>query len=166
MLTAEVEARAAGAGRVPELELLLGAARDRVTVLDAAEHDLARAEALAPRHADLRAAALDRRSELLDLRQRRLDGMAAELARALSDGDPCPVCGGLEHPSPATVADPVLPDDIAEAEHRLGAAEDELRSLEAEIESLRTRAGTRLAEPRRRRPRGARPARWPRHRPR
>jgi DNA repair protein SbcC/Rad50 len=145
VLTAEVEARAAGAGRVPELELVLRATRDRVTVLDAAEHDLARAEALAPRHADLRGTALDRRSELLDLRQRRLDGMAAELARALSEGDPCPVCGGLEHPTPATVSDPVLPADIAEAERRLEAAEAQLRSVEAEIESLRTRAGTRLA---------------------
>ncbi|HET7823318.1 MAG TPA: SMC family ATPase, partial [Ornithinibacter sp.] len=145
VLTAEVEERAAGAGRVPELELVLRATRERVTVLDVAERDLARAEALAPRHADLRGTALDRRSELLDLRQRRLDGMAAELARALSEGDPCPVCGGLEHPTPATVSDPVLPGDIAQAEHRLEAAEAQLRSVEAEIESLRTRAGTRLA---------------------
>ena len=144
-LTAEVTARAAGAGRVPELELLLDAARARVTVLDAAEHDLARADGLAPHHADLRTTALDRRGDLLDLRQRRLDGMAAELARALADGDPCAVCGALEHPSPATVADPVLPDDIVGAEHRLSTAEAELRSLEAQIESLRTRAGTRLA---------------------
>jgi exonuclease SbcC len=71
--------------------------------------------------------------------------MAAELARALTEGDPCPVCGGLEHPSPATVSDPVLPGDIVDAEHRLAAAETQLRSFEAEIESLRTRAGTRLA---------------------
>ena len=98
LLTAEVAARAAGAGRVPELELLLDAARDRVTVLDAAEHDLARAEALAPHHADLRTTALDRRGDLLDLRQRRLDGMAAELARALTDGDPCAVCGARRTP--------------------------------------------------------------------
>lgn len=144
-LTAELEALAVGAGRVPELELLLEAARARVEVLDAAEHDLARADDLAPHHAELRTTALDRRSELLDLRQRRLDGMAAELARTLSDGDPCPVCGGLEHPTPATVADPVLPDDIVAAEHRLGVAEAELRSLESRIETLRTRAATRLA---------------------
>ncbi|HYN66731.1 MAG TPA: SMC family ATPase [Ornithinibacter sp.] len=147
VVATELEARAAGAARVPELELLLDAARARVTVLDEAEHDLARADALAPRHVDLRTTALDRRTELLDLRQRRLDGMAAELARALSDGDPCPVCGGLEHPSPATVADPVLPDDLVAAEHRLGVADAELHSLEAQIESLRTRAATRLAGP-------------------
>ncbi len=146
-----------GAGRVPELELVLRATRDRVTVLDAAEHDLARAEALAPRHADLRGTALDRRSELLDLRQRRLDGMAAELARALSEGDPCPVCGGLEHPTPATVSDPVLPDDIAEAEHRLdgrrGAA-----ALGRGRDRVAAHPGRHPARrPRRRRPRRPRP---------
>ena len=145
VLAAEVEARSVGAGRVPELELLLDTARSRVAVLDAAELDLAGAGALAPRHADLRSVALDRRGELLDLRQRRLDGMAAELARSLADGDPCPVCGGVEHPTPATVADPVLPDDLAAAEHRLTAAEAELRDLDTEVEALRTRAATRLA---------------------
>ena len=143
-LAARVEALAAGAARVPELELLLTSALARVTLLDAAEHDLERADALAPRHTELRVLALDRRSELLDLRQRRLDGMAAELARALSDGDPCPVCGGLEHPSPATVANPVASHDIAEAEHRLEAAETQLRAVESDIETLRTRAATRL----------------------
>src|SRR5207342_3235242 len=42
MLTSQLAARAAGAARVPELELVLDAARARVTVLDTAEHDLAR----------------------------------------------------------------------------------------------------------------------------
>ena len=143
-LAAELETHAASAGRVPELELLLDAARARLTVLDAAERDLADAEALAPRHADLREAALDRRAELLDLRQLRLDGMAAELARSLSADEPCPVCGALEHPSPAMVADPVSADDITAAERRLTAADAELRAVQAEVSALRTRADTRL----------------------
>ena len=144
LLAAEVEARAVGAGRVPELELLLAAARSRVAVLDAAEHDLARADALAPQHADLREAVLDRRTELLDLRQQRLDGMAAELARSLSADEPCPVCGAREHPAPATSSDPVLPADITAAEQRLSAADARLRTVEAEVESLHTRAATLL----------------------
>ncbi|GDY29944.1 AAA family ATPase [Gandjariella thermophila] len=61
------------------------------------------------------------RERLLDLRQRRLDGMAAELAGGLVGGQPCPVCGSAEHPQPARpVADPVGEADereAAEAEH-------------------------------------------------
>ncbi len=51
----------------------------------------------------------------LDLRRRRLDGMAGELAERLSDGQPCPVCGGCEHPSPARRADRVTEQEIADA---------------------------------------------------
>ncbi|HMJ01404.1 MAG TPA: SMC family ATPase [Conexibacter sp.] len=37
----------------------------------------------------------------LDLRERRLAGMAAELAEGLQPGEPCAVCGATEHPAPA-----------------------------------------------------------------
>jgi exonuclease SbcC len=37
----------------------------------------------------------------LDLRERRLAGMAAELAAGLVEGEACPVCGAAEHPHPA-----------------------------------------------------------------
>lgn len=36
------------------------------------------------------------------LEARRYAGAAASLARELSEGDPCPVCGSTEHPCPAT----------------------------------------------------------------
>ncbi len=39
---------------------------------------------------------------MLDLQQRRLDGIAGELAGRLADGESCLVCGSTEHPSPAT----------------------------------------------------------------
>ncbi|GLZ41205.1 SMC family ATPase [Actinokineospora sp. NBRC 105648] len=41
------------------------------------------------------------RDLLQELRQRRLDGMAAELAAGLVDDAACPVCGSVEHPAPA-----------------------------------------------------------------
>ncbi len=145
LLATEEQARARSAGRVAELELLLDTARYRVAVLDAAQRDLAAADALAPRRADLRESVLDRRTELLDLRQLRLDGMAAELARSLTDDEPCPVCGSGEHPSPATSTAPVLPGDVTAAEQRLSEAEGALRTVEAEVGALRTRADTLLA---------------------
>jgi exonuclease SbcC len=43
----------------------------------------------------------DARKHHLDLVERRLTGMAAELAAQLADGQPCQVCGATEHPRKA-----------------------------------------------------------------
>ncbi|MFF7975059.1 AAA family ATPase [Streptomyces sp. NPDC007905] len=45
--------------------------------------------------------ALDTRAHWLDLKEQRLNGIAAELAAHLTDGEPCAVCGATEHPAPA-----------------------------------------------------------------
>ncbi|NEE15992.1 SMC family ATPase, partial [Streptomyces sp. SID7499] len=37
----------------------------------------------------------------LELKEQRLNGIAAELAAHLTDGEPCAVCGATEHPDPA-----------------------------------------------------------------
>lgn len=49
------------------------------------------------------------------LLQRRLDGFAGELAGGLVDGEPCPVCGAIEHPHPAVAADEPVTDETIEA---------------------------------------------------
>jgi exonuclease SbcC len=49
-------------------------------------------------HLAAREKAVGLREEASRLRQARIDGMRAELAAALVDGAPCPVCGSLEHP--------------------------------------------------------------------
>lgn len=69
------------------------------------------------------------REALVEIRERRLDGMAAEIACQLAVGSCCPVCGSAEHPSPAArSAD--APDEAAE---RL--ARREVDDLEAVVEA-------------------------------
>lgn len=45
--------------------------------------------------------ALEARAHWLDLKEQRLNGIAAELAAGLVEGEPCAVCGATEHPAPA-----------------------------------------------------------------
>ena len=71
---------------------------------------------------------LDARQHWLDLRERRLDGMAAELASTLRADGPCPVCGSLVHPTPAVSAEQhvtrAAEQAAHEAEQRAAAARD------------------------------------------
>ena len=76
---------------------------------------------------------LDARERLLDLRERRLAGMAAELADGLAAGDPCPVCGSCAHPMPATTTDPVSSADIWSAEGHLTDAAEALGAVRSEV---------------------------------
>ncbi|MDH6623287.1 exonuclease SbcC [Streptomyces sp. LBL] len=45
--------------------------------------------------------ALKAKAHWLDVKEQRLDGIAAELAAQLKNGVPCAVCGATEHPAPA-----------------------------------------------------------------
>lgn len=87
-----------------------------------------------------------------------LDGQAGVLARGLKDGEPCPVCGSVSHPSPAASLDSVptqgdVEDARAfrrEAEARAqaastesGRAEERLRLCAAELADAERSVGTR-----------------------
>ncbi|MFJ3640976.1 AAA family ATPase [Streptomyces sp. NPDC090108] len=72
----------------------LDAARDRDRLTAALDEAGGRVRACEQR-------ALDARDHWLDLKEQRLDGIAAELAGHLTDGAPCAVCGATEHPAPA-----------------------------------------------------------------
>jgi DNA repair protein SbcC/Rad50 len=93
-------------------------------------------------------------AELVDeaarLRMARIDGMRAELAAALVDDAPCPVCGSLDHPElceltgervtreqeEAAVADAAAAADRAETiGARLGAADVRVADLSARLEN-------------------------------
>ncbi|HEY4460164.1 MAG TPA: SMC family ATPase [Pseudonocardiaceae bacterium] len=111
--TAELRALHADATRLPALQAADLARRDEATqAVDA--HQQAR-------------------EALLDARQRRLDGMAAELAGALTPDHPCPVCGSPEHPAPA--ASPTA----------MASETDESTAAEAEQEANTERERTSLA---------------------
>jgi exonuclease SbcC len=76
---------------------------------------------------------LDARERLVDLRERRLVGMAAELANGLDAGEPCPVCGSCAHPTPATTSDVVSPADIRLAETEATGAAEALSLLRSTV---------------------------------
>ncbi|MET8815868.1 SMC family ATPase [Streptomyces sp. NPDC004549] len=90
---AAVRAEQLGARREPARRQLDAARRrDALT----GEVDAARRSAL-----DSGQRAGELRTRWLDLREQRLNGIAAELAAHLTEGEPCAVCGATEHPAPA-----------------------------------------------------------------
>ena len=86
---------------------------------------------------DAHAAYNDARTRFLDLRERRLAGMAAELASQLVEGEPCTVCGSREHPAPTT-SDPG--DHVGDADE--AAAADIEHRASAELTRARSSLDT------------------------
>ncbi len=92
---------------------------------------------------DERRAVTDRlhaaQAQYLEVRQRRLTGMAAELAGALISGEPCAVCGSAEHPAPAQPA--VNAVTAADEEQAKALAEthlDQRSQADRDVERFRT----------------------------
>ncbi|WP_435080960.1 AAA family ATPase [Clavibacter michiganensis] len=114
---AEAEATRRRVAELEGLEARIRAARDALDVRSAAATTAVRHEA--------------------ELRQRKIRGLAGELAAELEDGVPCPVCGAVDHPHPAPSA-PGHPDDdeierAAEARARAERAQgDAVAALSAE----------------------------------
>ncbi|MGY4099622.1 AAA family ATPase [Nocardia sp. R16R-3T] len=96
-----------------------------------------------------RAAHLDAKERVLDLRERRLAGMAAELAGQLIDGAPCAVCGSADHPAPARAAASAVSKEAEDAAATAERAAEDVRDrvqaritdLEREIDALIARGG-------------------------
>lgn len=139
---AEVRVEAADADAA-ELARLLDAARELPGAQRECAEASARAEAAVTEHQRAR-------DRLQDLRERRLAGMAAELAGDLCSGRACPVCGSSEHPSPATtVDDPVRPEDEERArreEQEAYARREEAAAGARRAEEARARLAERVGE--------------------
>ncbi|MGX4693501.1 AAA family ATPase [Streptomyces sp. JNUCC 63] len=118
----------------------LAAARTRDELTGATEE--ARRRALASAQGAVHA-----KDHWLELKEQRLDGIAAELAANLTDGEPCAVCGATEHPAPARkvaghvdreaeeralAAYQAADEQRAEDERRLGALREALAAATAE----------------------------------
>jgi exonuclease SbcC len=125
-------------GRLSELESMLAAARQAVVHADAARTaDEAYLTASATHDAA--------RAAVTGLLQRRLAGFAGELAHRLQPGEPCAVCGSVEHPAPADPADdPVTDEQIAAAE----AARDAAAAAETDAAAAARDARQALADAR------------------
>lgn len=138
------EAAAAGAGLATQLSAaraVLAGARDLPLAMSvAAERRVARDAAMAAHNSA--------REALNDLRDARLAGAAASLAGDLVTGQPCPVCGGCEHPSPAPGTADVPSDaqertarsQVADTETARTTAEAAHQEAQAELLLLRARA--------------------------
>ncbi|MER8232352.1 SMC family ATPase [Streptomyces sp. NPDC094049] len=109
------------AGRLEPARRRLAAARRR----DALAED---AEAAGARLADAREHRNTAHENWLDVKSRRLEGIAAELAVTLAAGEPCQVCGSTTHPAPARTTAGHVDRATEEAAYAAYARADELRT--------------------------------------
>lgn len=117
-------------------------ARLLVEVAEAAGH-VSQAAAEAERcrigDAEARESLIRAREAHVALLARQLEQRAAHLAARLAEGEPCPVCGSCEHPSPARAPSEALVDDDATeaSEARVRAAEESAAAAAAALSTAR-----------------------------
>ncbi|WP_030701747.1 MULTISPECIES: AAA family ATPase [unclassified Streptomyces] len=104
-LKERVDASQEAATRAEQLAGLLAPARRRLDAAHRRDALAADVRQVEDRLTGAREQELDARKSWLDLRERRLRGIAAELASGLVAGEPCTVCGSAEHPAPASPGD-------------------------------------------------------------
>lgn len=129
----------------------LGVLRERADRARAVEEAARQAAALATEAAEAhaeRARAAARAHEAVEhearLRAARIAGLAGELAAGLAVGEPCPVCGGAEHPHPAPLAeDHPTVEDVERAERQRADAERLLHDVSARAQVLAERCEAR-----------------------
>ncbi|MFU8822073.1 MAG: AAA family ATPase [Gammaproteobacteria bacterium] len=128
-------ARDALRARLADLERVLPLVSKLAELLEQQAKIGAREGPAAARVDAARRAVATRRDQAAELRRAREVGSAALLAAALRPGEPCPVCGSVEHPRKASGASAIpSPEGVAGAEQAVQAAE---AGLEAALEAQR-----------------------------
>lgn len=124
--------------------------RARVEAADLVVSLTAQLAAAETAHTAARRQTLDLREHAIGLRERRVNGMAAEIAAGLVVGGSCPVCGSCDHPHKATPSHDA-PDEAAERAAQKAADDaavaefahkDDVRTLATALESARERVDT------------------------
>ncbi|MEU9321024.1 SMC family ATPase [Streptomyces sp. NPDC048295] len=133
-LRARIEAAQEAATRAEQLAGRLEPARARLDAARRRDALAAQVSAAAERLATAREHAATAHESWLELRERRLRDIAAELAAELVDGEDCKVCGSPDHPDPARPADG----------HVDKAVEDRALDAHRRAEEARTRADREL----------------------
>lgn len=138
-----IEAADAAAARAEHLGTQLEPLAQRLAAAEEHERLATRVRGAEDDVLRAREAAADARSRWLDVKERRLRGIAAELAAGLRPGEPCAVCGSADHPRPARAADDQV--DRAAEEAALAASEESEAARKAAEEVLRTLREARAA---------------------
>ncbi|MEH0532771.1 SMC family ATPase [Streptomyces stelliscabiei] len=129
--TGRVEAMAKAADQIPQLERDIQALDTQLTAARTRDSLASRLATADESETKREAEALHAKKDWLDLRERRLDGMAGELAAELTDGEACSVCGSAVHPAPAQLR----PDQPTRED------EEKARTVHERAEAAHSKAG-------------------------
>ncbi|MEE1839275.1 SMC family ATPase [Streptomyces sp. JV190] len=155
-LRARIEAAQEAATRAEQLAGRLEPARARLDAARRRDALATQASAAAERLTTARERTAEAHETWLELRERRLRDIAAELAAELVDGAACKVCGSADHPRPARAAEGHVDraaeeralDSYRRAEEARSRADRELGAVREQHTAARAAARSAVPQPR------------------
>jgi exonuclease SbcC len=145
-LAAQLEALSAVASKLEAHRSRDSALRRAVSLATSRSQAAERIDVLTDQESVLAPASLADGEEVVRLHRLRIEGMAAELAIGLVDGQDCPVCGSAEHPRPAEGTATVSSHQIEAAERRAAASRTAHDEVRHELATVRARHDTQVEQ--------------------